>query len=140
MRASEGSGLKGIVVLYHPKMVRVSDARGGALLCSSWALLKRQSSFEALPKGKKLARALKKEVGTAWKIYLGDIALPLPLNFGTPVGHRDIEARRVFEWEEIERQSQRYIIEQSWKERAAAIRARRDRERAAAQADTTGNR
>ena len=74
------------------------------------------------------------------KIYLGDIALPLPLNFGTPVGHRDIEARRVFEWEEIERQSQRYIIEQSWKERAAAIRARRDRERAAAQADTTGNR
>ncbi len=74
------------------------------------------------------------------KIYLGDVALPLPLNFGTPVGHRDIEARRVWEFEEIERQSQRYIIEQSWKERAAAIRARRDRERAAAQADTTGNR
>lgn len=72
------------------------------------------------------------------KIYLGDVALPLPLNFGTPVGHRDIEARRVWEFEEIERQSQRYIIEQSWKERAAAIRARRDRERAAARADTTG--
>jgi hypothetical protein len=72
------------------------------------------------------------------KIYLGDIALPLPLNFGTPVGHRDIAARRVWEFEEIERQSQRYLIEQSWKERAAAIRARRDRERAAARGDTTG--
>lgn len=72
------------------------------------------------------------------KIYLGDIALPLPLNFGTPVGHRDIEARRVWEFEEIERQSQRYLIEQSWKERAAAIRARRDRERAQARGDTTG--
>ena len=72
------------------------------------------------------------------KIYLGDIALPLPLNFGTPVGHRDIAARRVWEFEEIERQSQRYLIEQSWKERAAAIRARRDRERTAARGDTTG--
>ena len=72
------------------------------------------------------------------KIYLGDVALPLPLNFGTPVGHRDIEARRVWEFEEIERQSQRYLIEESWKERAEAIRARRDRERAAARGDTTG--
>ena len=72
------------------------------------------------------------------KIYLGDVALPLPLSFGTPVGRRDIEARRVWEFEEIERQSQRYLIEQSWKERAEAIRARRDRERAGARADTSG--
>lgn len=72
------------------------------------------------------------------KIYLGDVALPLPLSFGTPVGRRDIQARRVWEFEEIERQSQRYLIEQTWKERAEAIRARRDRERAAARADTSG--
>jgi hypothetical protein len=72
------------------------------------------------------------------KIYLGDIALPLPLNFGVPVGKRDETARRVWEFEEIERQNQRYLIEQSWKERAAAIRARRDRERAAARGDTLG--
>ena len=68
------------------------------------------------------------------KIYLGDVALPLPLSFGTPVGPGNVQARRVWEFEEIERQSQRYLIEQTWKERAEAIRARRDRERAAARA------
>ncbi|HAT37557.1 MAG TPA: hypothetical protein DCS75_03630 [Gemmatimonadetes bacterium] len=72
------------------------------------------------------------------KIYLGDVALPLPLSFGTPVGPGNIQALRVWEFEEIERQSQRYLIEQTWKERAEAIRARRDRERAAARADTSG--
>ncbi|MDA0329827.1 MAG: hypothetical protein O2958_12565 [Gemmatimonadetes bacterium] len=74
------------------------------------------------------------------KIHLGDITLPLPLNFGVPVGKRDEIARRMFEWDEINRQSQRYLIEQSWKERAAAIRARRDRERALARGDTIGGR
>ena len=72
------------------------------------------------------------------KIYLGDLALPLPLAFGTPVGKRDAVNYRLWEFDEIERQSQRYLIEQSWQERAAAIRARRDRERAAARPDTTG--
>ena len=74
------------------------------------------------------------------RIYLGDVDLPLPVAFGTPVGKRDAVNYRLWEFEEIERQSRRYLIEQTWKERAAAIRARRDRERAAAQADTTGGR
>lgn len=65
------------------------------------------------------------------RIYLGDIDLPLPLNFGTPVGKRDEVNRRLWEFDELSRQSQRYLIEESWKERSAAIRARRDRERAA---------
>lgn len=74
------------------------------------------------------------------KIYLGDVALPLPVAFGPSVGKRDLTNYRLWEFEEIERQSRRYLIEQTWKERAAAIRARRDRERAAAQPDTTGGR
>lgn len=74
------------------------------------------------------------------KIYLGDVALPLPFNFGVPVGKRAETNYRLWEFGEIERQSQRYLIEQTWRERAAAIRARRDRERAAAQRDTTGGR
>ena len=74
------------------------------------------------------------------QIHLGGITLPLPLNFGAPVGKRDENARRIFEFEEITRQSQRYLIEQSWKERAAAIRARRDKERAAERPDTTRSR
>ena len=72
------------------------------------------------------------------KIYLGDVELPLPLAFGTPVGKRDAVNYRLWEFEEIERQSQRFLIEENWRERAAAIRARRDRERAAARPDTSG--
>lgn len=63
------------------------------------------------------------------RIYLGDIAIPVPIQFGTPVGQRDAVNYRLWEFEEIERQSQRYIIEQSWLERSEAIRERRDRER-----------
>jgi hypothetical protein len=47
---------------------------------------------------------------TPGKIHLGDLTIPLPFGFGTPVG----------------------------KERAQAIRERRDRERAAARPDTSG--
>ena len=74
------------------------------------------------------------------KIYLGDMAVPLPLNFGTPVGKRDETNRRMWEFDEIERQSQRFLIEQTWKQRSAAIRARRDRERAEAAPDSTRSR
>jgi hypothetical protein len=69
------------------------------------------------------------------KLHLGDLTLPLPLTFGTPVGKRDETNRRLWEIEELSRQSQRFLIQQSWSERSAAIRARRDRERA--RADTT---
>jgi hypothetical protein len=71
------------------------------------------------------------------RIYLGDLELPLPLNFGTPVGKRDETAYRMWEFDEIQRQSQQFLIEQNWKERSQAIRERRDRERAAARPDTT---
>jgi len=74
------------------------------------------------------------------KIYLGGLTLPLPINFGVPVGKRDEVRQLLWEFDEIERQSQRYLIEQSWKERAEAIRKRRDRERAAEQPDTTRRR
>ena len=74
------------------------------------------------------------------KIYLGDFVVPVPINFGTPVGKRDEYARRTWEFEEIQRQSQQYLIQQAWKERSAAIRERRDRERALARGDTIGSR
>jgi hypothetical protein len=71
------------------------------------------------------------------RIYLGDMSLPLPFDFGVPVGKRDEYARRIWEFDEITRQSQQYLIDQNWKERAEAIRQRRDRERAAAAARDT---
>lgn len=65
------------------------------------------------------------------KLHLGDVTLPLPFSFGTPVGKRDEVARRAWEWEEIQRGSITGETRDSWKERAQAIRERRDRERAA---------
>jgi len=74
------------------------------------------------------------------KIHLGDVTLPLPLNFGTPVGKRDENAKLVWQWEEIMRQAARADVEITWRERAEAIRARRDAERAQARPDTTRSR
>ncbi len=72
------------------------------------------------------------------KIYLGDVALPMPFAFGTAVGKRDEVNRRAWEWEEIQRGAASGAMRDSWKERAQAIRARRDRERARARPDTSG--
>jgi hypothetical protein len=74
------------------------------------------------------------------KIHLGDVTLPLPLNFGIPVGKRDETNELVWQWEEIMRQAARADVEMTWKERAEAIRIRRDRERATTRPDTTGRR
>jgi len=70
-------------------------------------------------------------------IHLGDVTLPLPFAFGTPVGQRDQARERAWEWEEITRGAASGAVRDSWKERAQAIRERRDRERAKAKPDTT---
>lgn len=73
------------------------------------------------------------------KLHLGDVTLPLPFQFGTPIGRRDEFNRRAWEWEEIQRGSATGELRDSWKDRARAIRERRDRERAAqARPDTSG--
>jgi hypothetical protein len=73
------------------------------------------------------------------KLHLGDITLPLPFSFGTPVGRRDEFLRRQWEWEEIQGGAASGLMRDSWKERAKAIRERRDRERAAeTRPDTSG--
>lgn len=72
------------------------------------------------------------------RVYLGDVSIPLPVSFGTPVGQRDAVNYRLWEFEEIQRQSQQYILQETWRERSEAIRERRDRERATALPDTTG--
>lgn len=74
------------------------------------------------------------------KIHLGDITLPLPVNFAAPVGKRDETAQLVWQWEEIMRQAARAEVEMSWRERAEAIRARRDAERVVEPPDTTRRR
>ncbi len=70
------------------------------------------------------------------QIHLGDITLPLPFNFGTSPGKLEEQRALLAVWESMQRQAARAVIEDSWKNRAQAIRARRDRERA--RADTIG--
>jgi hypothetical protein len=68
------------------------------------------------------------------QLHLGGLTLPLPLTFEAPVGQRDY----MRQFAEIQRQGASALIQQSVRERQEAIRARRDRERAEAQApDTT---
>jgi hypothetical protein len=74
------------------------------------------------------------------KIYLGDVVLPGTHLFGVPVGKRDEVAQWQWQWDEIMRQTVRYDILESWRDRQEAIRDRRDRERAEALPDTTRSR
>ena len=85
------------------------------------------------------------EEGRKWgvspgKLHLGGITLPLPLEFGVPVGKRDEVAQRQWQWDEIMRQGARAEIEDAWEERQQAIRERRDRERGTTRPDTTRSR
>ncbi|MEX2466804.1 MAG: hypothetical protein WD995_07830 [Gemmatimonadota bacterium] len=65
------------------------------------------------------------------RVYLGDFSLPLPFDFGVAPGNRDEVNERLYQWEEIMRQGRQMEIRDSWRERSEAIRARRDRARAA---------
>ena len=73
-------------------------------------------------------------------IHLGDVTIPLPFAFGTPIGQRDAVRQRAWEWEEITRGAASGAVRESWKDRAQAIRERRDRERAQAKPDTIPSR
>lgn len=71
------------------------------------------------------------------KIYLGDLALPLPFSFGMNPQQLELSREREWEWLEIQRGMATGELRDSWKERAQAIRARRDAQRA--RADTSGS-
>lgn len=72
------------------------------------------------------------EEGNRWgispgRIHLGDTSLPLPFGFSAPPSVDDIGRS---EWERIRQGAQREAVRESWRERAEAIRERRDAERA----------
>ena len=70
------------------------------------------------------------------KIHLGDLTLPLPFNFGPNPSRLNELRERDWEWMELQRGAVAAAVEQSWKDRRRAIRARMDAERAAARGDT----
>jgi len=70
------------------------------------------------------------------QLHLGDITIPLPTFGAAPGAARE----RAWELGELARQQNSMAVQQTVKERMEAIRARRDRERAAQQADTSSRR
>lgn len=64
-------------------------------------------------------------------IHLGDITIPVPINFSPGPGKRDEVAGRVRDWGEIQAQGARVEGQETFEERVKAIRERKERERRA---------
>ncbi len=62
------------------------------------------------------------------KLHLGDITLPLP-GFSASPWNREQNADRLWAWDDINQAAARRGVQDSWKERAEAIRRRMDAER-----------
>jgi multidrug efflux pump subunit AcrB len=71
-------------------------------------------------------------------IHIAGITLPLPLMFTTPAGRRDEVNSLQRQWAEIQQQAELGLVRATVQERAAAIRERNDRERAAAAGTAAG--
>jgi hypothetical protein len=74
------------------------------------------------------------EDGKKWgvspgKIHLGDVTLPMPFGFGMSPGQRERAEDRLWAWDEIEEAATRGEFLRTWRERDAAIRARKNAER-----------
>ncbi|MEE2669014.1 MAG: hypothetical protein VYD78_03345 [Gemmatimonadota bacterium] len=63
------------------------------------------------------------------RIHLGDVTLPLPVYFSGTSWQREQATRRAWEDQDILNGANAQALRASWKERAEAIRRRKDRER-----------
>ncbi len=68
------------------------------------------------------------------KLHLGDVTLPLP-GFSAAPFNREQNASRIWAWDDINQAASRKGAQDVWRERAEAIRRRKDAER---KPDTTG--
>lgn len=71
------------------------------------------------------------------QLHLGKITLPLPVGFVAAPGKREEAEQRLRDFSEIERAAASAHVQEVWKERAKAIRERKDRERRERQAADT---
>jgi hypothetical protein len=62
-------------------------------------------------------------------LHLGDITIPIPVNFSPGPGKRDEVAGRVRDWSEIQSQGSRMEGKETFEERVKAIRERKEKER-----------
>ncbi|MEO2159230.1 MAG: hypothetical protein ABGX31_07825 [bacterium] len=64
------------------------------------------------------------------RLHMGDVSIPLPIYFGGNSWQRERSTRRAWEDRDIMNASRDASIRRSWRERAEAIRRRKDQERA----------
>ncbi|MGI9627050.1 MAG: hypothetical protein ACR2QM_09455 [Longimicrobiales bacterium] len=69
------------------------------------------------------------------KLHLGDLAIPMPFGFGPPPDYNGDQARRAFEFNDIDRAAGSRAARASWEERIKVMREARERRRAAEQAE-----
>lgn len=69
------------------------------------------------------------------RLHLGDLSIPLPFGFGPPPDYNGDQARRAFEFLDIDRAAGTRAVRESWKERLDAMRERRERQRAEEQGE-----
>lgn len=62
-------------------------------------------------------------------LHLGDITIPIPVNFSAGPGKRDEIAGRVRDWNELQSQAERMGGKETFEERVKAIRERKAKER-----------
>ncbi len=74
------------------------------------------------------------------QLHLGDITLPLPFYFRGNSWQREVASRRAWEDQDIARGAAAQVVRSNWRERAEAIRRRRDGDRGEdpPASDTTG--
>lgn len=64
------------------------------------------------------------------KLHLGKVSIPLPFGFGPPPDYSGDQARRAFEFADIDRAAGTRAAREAWKERLEAMRERREQRRA----------
>ena len=69
------------------------------------------------------------------RLHLGDLSIPLPFGFGPPPDYNGDQARRAFDFLDIDRAAGTRAARESWKERLEAMEERRERRRAEEQAE-----
>ena len=69
------------------------------------------------------------------RLHLGKVSIPMPFGFGPPPDYNGDRAARAFMLQDIDRAASTRAVRETWRERIEAMRERRERRRAAEEAE-----
>lgn len=143
LRVSEGDPR-----LWAPIPPELLEASDDAILRARLAILIAEGNDSIRAEAEALERAMDwtytDDDGKRWglspgMIHLGDIAIPLPFGFGAPYDYNGDRAEMAFRINDLQRAAGALAARQSWRERAEAMRKRREERRADDQAARAGS-